>query len=359
MTSNSTRDAPHDARNQVVSYEHACSTLPPKVSYCRWSCIAGILYCFDPKHFALPAVHSILEDGTEWEAGCKRMMLSRWRERMNGTVVVAAGLFYGDYLHTMTQLAGPMGLVYGFEPTSTVKLARATAAANHLGARIVQACLSNTTAEVASMCGFGGQAQIASVGERRFRDCAHSWTPVTCTTLDRALPWPTRPVAMLQLDLAGHEAPALQGAMKLIDRWRPVLATAFSIKKPLIDRLRASGYSRVGECDVRGSYAGTGLRFYSADPRDLVEWTEISRKQAARRRLIKAMKERQRLAGRARAKRASAFHEVPRQTRGAEQQQEVDFIRTGKHIARLQLLRHLFDGNATGGTPSLQEDLIA
>ena len=147
--------------------------------------------------------------------------------------------------------------------------------------------------------------------------------------------------------------------MRVIGRGRPGRGTAFRIKKRLIARLRAGGYTSVGECEVRGSYAGTGLRFYSADPRDLVGWTEISRKQAARRRLIKAMKERQRLAGRARAKRASAFHEVPRQTRGAEQQQEADFISAGKRIARLQLLRHLFDGNATGGTPSLQEDLIA
>ena len=45
---------------------------------------------------------------------------------------------------------------------------------------------------------------------------------VEVVTLDEVLP-PDRPVSIVHLDVEGYEGPALQGGLRTVDRWRPVL----------------------------------------------------------------------------------------------------------------------------------------
>ena len=76
----------------------------------------------------------------EWEASCKDIVRSgKYRPygasadaplALHGSLVAVAGLFFGDWLPVLSRaVGGEAGLVYGFEPTKSVRLARATAAA--------------------------------------------------------------------------------------------------------------------------------------------------------------------------------------------------------------------------------------
>jgi FkbM family methyltransferase len=213
---------------------------------CSWICIPPIVYCIDPRHKHLPAVQDTLA-GTVWEGECKRYVLDHLR--LEGTAVAVAGLFFGDWLPPLSRAVGPNGSVFGFEPTHTVGLARATALANQLqNVRVHHACLSNHTS-VGTMCvndgqgrSRGGQSTLIRGGRANFtRKCAETET-VNCVPLVEIMPWHSQRVGLLLLDVEGHQQPALDGARKLIERWRPVLAlTLFLASAMIISHASAAG----------------------------------------------------------------------------------------------------------------------
>ena len=105
-------------------------------------------------------------------------------------------------------------------------------------------------------------------GKREDHQCGQ-FAEASCVSLDATLPWQHRRVGLLLLDLQGAEQEALQGARRLITRWRPLIA----IEQPAetLPRawpwLSALGYNRTTpDCSSKGPRDGyVGLMFYAAE----------------------------------------------------------------------------------------------
>jgi FkbM family methyltransferase len=157
--------------------------------------------------------------GNVWEPQTVAFMT----EVCRGGDIVHAGTFFGDFLPA---LAAAASKVWAFEPkrenwrcaSLTVSLNGLTNVALYLGG------LSDHAGEMALQTR-GGDGVVLG-GASHLKDDAPAdpdafeMTPVA--TLDSLLP-PERPIAILQLDVEGHEQRALTGALETIRRWRPVL----------------------------------------------------------------------------------------------------------------------------------------
>ena len=247
---------------------------------CKWPpCVGGAWHCIEHSTSRLPSSRSVLK-GMEWEGGCKRFVRERLRPGLDGSIVSVAGLFFGDWLPPLSAVVGEGGTVFGFEPTNTVRLANATMLANRLpNVRIAHACLSNRSS-VQRMCtrrahnagGAGGTASILREPAAAADCLREEVTP--CHALDAALPWRKQRVGMVLLDVEGHEAEALDGAVKLIRKWRPVLALERKLNAIIgavedvhaSNLFDASGRSifREGDLDYGGVTACDGLHFYAS-----------------------------------------------------------------------------------------------
>ena len=85
-----------------------------------------------------------------------------------------------------------------------------------------------------------------------------------CEVLDERLPWRSRRVGLLLLDVEGAEEKVLWGAAALTRRWRPVLATEPRLEalapRLFHEHLLPLGYRFSGSCE--------GLSFYTANATD-------------------------------------------------------------------------------------------
>lgn len=240
---------------------------------CTWYCIASALYCHERQISGFVA-QRVLARGQVWEGECKQVL--RQRYRIGGQDVGVAGLFSGDWLPPLSAAVGGGGRVFGFEPTvPAVNVSQAVVDANSLtNVRVQRSCLSDKPTDV-QMCvdhalgyGLGDRAHISRSGEDEpAKGCRLE--NLTCTTLDRSLPWRERRVGLLLLDVEGHEEPALWGAANLTREWRPLIASEVMLhgaKHSPVGRLpplpvwksllEPLGYVPDGECP--------GLRFYRA-----------------------------------------------------------------------------------------------
>src|SRR5690606_14967797 len=87
---------------------------------------------------------------------------------------------------------------------------------------------------------------------------------VEIVAVDEVIP-PDRPVSIIQLDVEGYEQPALQGAMRTIRKWRPVIVLEVWEQSDLVDspwfanEILALGYRQTAT--IHGNrvfeYAGT------------------------------------------------------------------------------------------------------
>ena len=257
----------------------AAASLAHQVT-CTWVCINAALHCISAAHAGFVAQRGYLK-GQEWESGCKAHVNAKFD--LNGTDVVVAGLFGGDYLPLLAAKVGRRGTVYGFEPTDAVNVSRALADANSLAnVKIQQACLSNDTSEV-RMCvrnpkahandtysTFGDRTHIVRADEdtggggarcgHGNADAAGGFVHTRCKVLDESLPWQSTRVGFLLLDVEGAEEKVLLGAIGLLHRWRPILATEPRLHRisPVFfsQQLAGLGYVHRGGCD--------GLNFYEA-----------------------------------------------------------------------------------------------
>lgn len=190
---------------------------------CLWHCLpGGLQHCLPPR--ALKSSAKVVLRDLEWEGDCKRLLRSQFQSNasLSGTVAAAAGLFFGDWLAPLSAVVGPAGAVYGFEPTPYVSNARATALANRLqNVHVQRACLSNNeSADPLRLCVNGGYSAV--VGDKH--SCLGGYFEyVKCHTLDAGLPWRSRRVGLLLLDVEGYENTVLEGALSLIERWQPLL----------------------------------------------------------------------------------------------------------------------------------------
>lgn len=202
--------------------------------------------------------------GKTWEANNKAYVHSMrlGKKSLKGKIIAIAGLFFGDWLPELSEAAGESGRVFGFEPVAASKsAAQATVESNDLrNVVLANNCLSNSSS-VMRMCvqdssGARGGGSVNLRDMYRPERCKKV-AEIKCVTLDDALPWTRQRVGLVLLDVEGHEAPALAGAMRLIKRWRPTLATENPLPR---DPWRALGYS----LDAQPDKWDQSLWFYSA-----------------------------------------------------------------------------------------------
>jgi FkbM family methyltransferase len=166
-----------------------------------------------------PAAKMIL-DGDIYE----RSTLQFLAEQASGGVVVHAGTYFGDFLPRLSYSATA---VLAFEPNPTnFHCAQMTVWLNGLkNVQLTHAGLSNTAGELrlrvkdAAGRALGGGSRLLS-DESHNSDGGDIAVPVR--TLDQVID-PSTPVAVVQLDVEGHEQQALSGALTLLNRWKPTL----------------------------------------------------------------------------------------------------------------------------------------
>jgi FkbM family methyltransferase len=190
--------------------------LPPGALDCVLARNRFGLYCVPRASRHRPAAQSVLQQRV-WEPETLALMRS-----IPGDIV-HAGTFFGDFLPA---LAGSRdGTVWAFEPNRTsYRCASITAQLNGLyNVALTHAALSDAAGE-ASLATGDGRGVSYGGGSRLFSGPAEGRTheTVPLVTVDEAVP-ADRHVGVLELDVEGHEQQALAGAMRTIERCRPLL----------------------------------------------------------------------------------------------------------------------------------------
>lgn len=142
-----------------------------------------------------------------------------------GSTAIDVGSNNGAHALVMAHWVGPSGRVYGFEPTPRMHAA-ALANCRHNGADHVEI------------------AQVAVAdreGEARFEDSSGESNPgtshlseqgsitVRTVTLDDTIPADAA-VALIKIDVEGHELAVLRGAQRLLLRCRPAVVLEFNLR---------------------------------------------------------------------------------------------------------------------------------
>lgn len=147
------------------------------------------------------------------------------RHRCGRGDVVHAGTFFGDFLPGIASALAPEALIWAFEPNpANFALAEETVRLNRLETvRLHNAALSDAEGRrlLAARNSAGGSLGGGShlVDGEATEDQTEE---VLALRIDDVVP-ADRPVSVLQLDVEGHEVPALRGARGTIERCRPIL----------------------------------------------------------------------------------------------------------------------------------------
>lgn len=149
-------------------------------------------------------------------------LISRWASKGD---VVTGGAFVGDFLPAISTGAGRENRVWSFEPAPLSHTAATrTIAMNRLAnVSLVQVAVGATpeTLPLAITEEPGGKPMVARA-KISTQPVAGVTIDVDVVTLDALVP-ETRRVAVLHLDVEGHELPALDGAARILSRDRPLV----------------------------------------------------------------------------------------------------------------------------------------
>jgi FkbM family methyltransferase len=167
-----------------------------------------------------PAARTVLS-GRVWEPETVELL----RGRDPAGDIVHAGAFFGDFLPALARSRSAGARIYAFEPnTENFRCAQITVLLNGLADVVLtNAALDATTGQgelaitTADGVALGGGSHL--VREATDRTVTER---VSLTSVD-AVVLPERHVTVLQLDVEGHEAAALAGAVRTIRRCRPLL----------------------------------------------------------------------------------------------------------------------------------------
>ncbi len=171
-------------------------------------------YCVPGSSQSRPACEAILS-GDVWEPQTIELM----RKECGTGDIVHAGAFFGDFLPALSQAAASNTKIWAFEPSiENYRCAKITSEINRLvnvelthaalGARRDNARIKTIDAAHGAL---GGSATISSDGTE----------DVDVVTIDEITQG--RNVSIVQLDVEGYERQALEGAMAVIRRCRPLL----------------------------------------------------------------------------------------------------------------------------------------
>lgn len=200
-------------------------------------------YCVPAGLEGRPAARAVIS-GRVHEPETLRFM----RARAGDGDIIHAGTFFGDFLPALSSAMAEGRRVWAFEPNpASFDAARETVALNGLGnVTLTNAALSNREGTLlfrtrdAEGRSLGGLSHVTG-------DSGEDTDEVQAVMLDYVVPL-SRRVTILQLDVEGHEKPALRGAYHLIHRWKPILILEYLGQEQWIRRsFRGLGYRHVGK----------------------------------------------------------------------------------------------------------------
>ncbi|HLM87286.1 MAG TPA: FkbM family methyltransferase [Solirubrobacteraceae bacterium] len=197
-----------------------------------------------------PVAQAICESRV-WE----RETLDLLRGTDPGGDIVHAGTFFGDFIPALAHSRAAGARVWAFEPNrENYECARVTVMLNDL---------HNVTLTHAGLDVHAGSALLATKGptgkplgggshlisDRQPAD-GQGGEEVNLVAVDEALDGDRR-VAVIQLDVEGHEQQALAGAMRTIARWLPLLVLETPPPESwLAENLAPLGYRVAGTADA-------------------------------------------------------------------------------------------------------------
>lgn len=166
--------------------------------------------------------------------------------------IVHAGMFFGDFLPGLSSKLVPGRVIYGFEPNpENFIAAQWTALLNGLENVRMHNCGLGETSKSAPMQMFENGRAIGG-GSRIIHGDATSSPdiqPIEIAAIDEIIP-PAADIGILQLDVEGYEEYALRGAMRTIEKHRPIIILETVPQQFVEERLSPLGYKRSGMvCD--------------------------------------------------------------------------------------------------------------
>jgi len=179
-------------------------------------------YCVPLSSAYRPAAQSILR-GDVWESETIDFMV----EHVGTGDIVHAGTYFGDFLPALSRACSPGSVVWAFEPNpENFRCAKITMAINTLSNVNLKNAGVGEANSMLPMRIFGADG-MALGGTSRFlgdvRDVSPEQTvQVETVRLDDHIPEDRR-ISLIQLDVEGFEQQALSGALRLIERCRPVI----------------------------------------------------------------------------------------------------------------------------------------
>lgn len=179
---------------------------------------------FVPEEYRNRVVPKTLIEGKVYEP----ITLEFIRNNVGNGDVIHAGAFIGDFFPAISRslAAGCELWTYEANPIS-LEAAKRTIAINRLAnVKLNSFGLSNTE-KTATMRVYDFAKGEAAAAQARIQKIAQDHDPsgyidVELKTLDGSYP-ESRQTSILHLDIEGHELPALKGAVKTINRCRPIL----------------------------------------------------------------------------------------------------------------------------------------
>ena len=180
------------------------------------------VYCVPRESMHRPAAQRILA-GDVWE----RSTLEYLMKICAGGDVVHAGTYFGDFLPALSKACSPGQAIWAFEPNPiNHQCAAQTVVLNDLrNVNLMNAALGD--AETTAMMLVKGTQGRHLGGASRVTPEAEDAPPghaidVSIVQIDEVVP-EERSVSLIQLDVEGYELEALSGALRTIQRCRPIL----------------------------------------------------------------------------------------------------------------------------------------
>lgn len=176
-------------------------------------------YCV-PDEYRAREVPKLLALGEVYEPATIKLM-----RRLCGTGdVVAGGAFIGDFLPALEEGLSAKGKLHSFEPNPLSRTAcQVTIALNGLKKVVLHPCAVGAQEAVLPLQVSKGQGEAMGARAKIAESAVDGETiDVPVRKLDDLLDLRRR-VSVLQLDIEGHEGPALEGAAQTVEKWNPVI----------------------------------------------------------------------------------------------------------------------------------------
>lgn len=170
--------------------------------------------------------------------------------------IIHAGAFFGDFIPALSKSLAPDARLWAFEPSpNNFESAEKTVVLNGLkNVTLTNAALSNQNGQIHFLTHKPNGDPLGGVSKFVEED-GPGVTKVQAVMLDFTVPL-DRKLSILQLDVEGHEKPALKGAYHLIHRWKPILILEYFGQEQWITRtFRGLGYRKIGKLHGNFVYA--------------------------------------------------------------------------------------------------------